>query len=319
MKISVIIITYNRANILKNTLECLARQTIKPFEVIVVDNFSTDKTKDVIYDFGKKLPIKYVSEKRNNLAVLRNLGIKLSKGKIIAFLDDDTRVSREWIYNLKNYFNGNRTVDCVCGYLGVIKKDYLTEANRNITESIFVMANKFANSIGMLSKLKAFLKTQIKDFFHSQVNFTGTTTMAMKRDVFEKIGLFDENFAHVEEFDFQLRMLKNNIKMVLLPFRIDHYYKNTLSGIVKQYFSYGFYEYLSYVKHRRDKNLRRFMTNIEKSFLVAAFFPFLVTMRYLILNKKDMKLELIPIIFFATLIARFCFALGTIYSHYKIS
>jgi GT2 family glycosyltransferase len=317
MRISIIILTFNRANFLKNILNCLSRQTIKPFEVIIIDNFSRDETKNVVFNFKKKLPIRYRLEKKKNLAELRNVGIKLSRGDTVAFLDDDTEISKNWIKNLKDYFEKNKDVDIICGYLDKIKGNFLSEINHNITEATFIMANKFGEISRIEDKIKVFLKTKISEFFNSPVFFTGATTMVIRREVFRKIGLFDKKFAGAEELDFQLRMLKNNVKMVCLPLKIRHHYKSTLPDILRQYFFYGTYEYLSFLKHKKNKNLLKYLTSIKKSFLLMFSFPILVSIRYVILNKEKLKLQLILLLYIVTLLTRISFLLGAIYFYKK--
>ena len=85
---SIVIPTYNQSNYLKTALTSIFKQKFKNYEVIVVDNHSKDETYKVVKNFKKKIIYKKI---RNNgvIAKSRNLGIKLSKGKWIAFLDSD--------------------------------------------------------------------------------------------------------------------------------------------------------------------------------------------------------------------------------------
>jgi len=92
--ISIIICTYNRSRILKNTLESLEKLAVPQgltWETLVVDNNSFDNTKEVVFElinYGKT-PVKYVSEPRRGKSVALNMGIRESSGGIIAFVDDD--------------------------------------------------------------------------------------------------------------------------------------------------------------------------------------------------------------------------------------
>jgi len=87
--ISIIIPTYNRSKLIERSLKSIEDQTIKNYEIIIVDNYSTDNTSSVIKSFSH-LPIKYfVVDNNNNIARSRNFGIKNSKGNLIAFLDSD--------------------------------------------------------------------------------------------------------------------------------------------------------------------------------------------------------------------------------------
>ena len=87
--ISIIIPTYNRSKLIERSLKSIEEQTIKNYEIIIVDNYSTDNTSSVVKSFSH-LPIKYfVVDNNNNIARSRNFGIKNSNGNIIAFLDSD--------------------------------------------------------------------------------------------------------------------------------------------------------------------------------------------------------------------------------------
>lgn len=87
--ISIIIPTYNQCEFLERCLKSISEQTYKNFEIIVIDNSSTDNTKSIIEKFSY-LPLKYLLNKNKGMiAQSRNLGIKLSKGEIIAFIDSD--------------------------------------------------------------------------------------------------------------------------------------------------------------------------------------------------------------------------------------
>lgn len=89
--ISVIIPTYNREELLKRCLRSLENQTFKDFEVIICDDGSTDNTKKIVNYFKTSLKIKYILLNKNSggPAVPRNVGIKNSKARYLAFLDSD--------------------------------------------------------------------------------------------------------------------------------------------------------------------------------------------------------------------------------------
>ncbi|MEJ2697030.1 MAG: glycosyltransferase family 2 protein [Candidatus Sulfobium sp.] len=89
--LSVIISTYNRAELLKEALEALVKQTLSrdEFEVIVIDDGSADNTSEVAASFSDTLPLKYFHQNNAGLASARNHGIYTAQGKILLFLDDD--------------------------------------------------------------------------------------------------------------------------------------------------------------------------------------------------------------------------------------
>jgi glycosyltransferase involved in cell wall biosynthesis len=89
--VSVVIATYNRREHIEKPLKSLERQTFQQFEVVIVDDGSTDGTDELIKDWQKKsaLPIRYTFQRNQGVATARNTGVRMSRGKYIAFLDSD--------------------------------------------------------------------------------------------------------------------------------------------------------------------------------------------------------------------------------------
>lgn len=94
-KVSVIIPTYNRAKLLPRAIKSVLTQTFQDFELIIVDNGSTDHTKEIVNDFVEKegSKVKYFYQGNQGSSVARNLGITKSRAEYIAFLDSDD----EWL------------------------------------------------------------------------------------------------------------------------------------------------------------------------------------------------------------------------------
>jgi glycosyltransferase involved in cell wall biosynthesis len=106
--VSVIVPTYNRASLLKRLLESLREQTYPAdkFEVLVVDDGSTDETPQVVEEFARSAPfaVRYFRQPRKGPAAARNLGIQQSRGEIVAFVDSDVTVAKDWLTNAVHYF-----------------------------------------------------------------------------------------------------------------------------------------------------------------------------------------------------------------------
>jgi glycosyltransferase involved in cell wall biosynthesis len=84
--ISVIVVTYNRAHFLKDALESIQKQTFKDYEVILVDDGSTDNTKEIAEEYEG---IRYIYQEHSGISKARNTALKAAKGKWIATLDSD--------------------------------------------------------------------------------------------------------------------------------------------------------------------------------------------------------------------------------------
>jgi GT2 family glycosyltransferase len=119
MQASIIIPTHNRAKILLFCLEALSMLDTVPetFEIIVVDNNSTDNTRDVCLNFAGSNPqlnLRYVFEKRQGVSHARNRGVAEAFSELICFLDDDSPPTQEWLKFLLKPFNDPK-VGCVGG------------------------------------------------------------------------------------------------------------------------------------------------------------------------------------------------------------
>ncbi len=115
LSISVVIITRNRAEWLKDVLTSLTRQSRQPDEVIVVDNDSQDNTREVILGFSDRLNIKYVYEAERGIPHARNAGIRNATGDIIASIDDDCVADEHWLKYIEIPFIRDPNIGVVGG------------------------------------------------------------------------------------------------------------------------------------------------------------------------------------------------------------
>lgn len=116
--ISVVICTYNRSEILKGCLHSLIQQNLKKskFEIIVVDNNSSDNTRQVVEAFLERENIRYFVEIPLGLSHARNRGLKESKGQYVAYMDDDARAAIDWLQVAYGAINSIQPqVDCFSG------------------------------------------------------------------------------------------------------------------------------------------------------------------------------------------------------------
>lgn len=113
MKVSVSILTYNRADILKELLTSLSSLTYSPIETIVIDNHSGDHTRDIV---ERGFPqVRYFRTQENVGVAARNLGLKMASGDIVVTLDDDIVVEEGFdLQALINIFNSHPDVGAVC-------------------------------------------------------------------------------------------------------------------------------------------------------------------------------------------------------------
>jgi glycosyltransferase involved in cell wall biosynthesis len=187
-KVSVIIPTYNRAHLVSRAIHSVLNQTYQRFEIIVVDDGSTDKSEEAIRSF-KDSRIRHISHIENKGgAAARNTGIKAAKGHYIAFLDSDD----EWFPSkIEKQLEVLRKADRKFGAVGTGR--IIHYGNTGRTEAK-IPTGRFGNIYEKLLKGKSFPG--------------GTPTIMIKRECFERIGLFDESLESSQEYDLYIRMAK---------------------------------------------------------------------------------------------------------------
>ena len=92
-KVSVIIPTYNRASVIQRAVDSVYHQSFNNWELLLVDDGSTDQTKEILKGFKKDPKFRYFKTKNHGVSSARNLGLKQAQGEWIAFLDSDD----EWL------------------------------------------------------------------------------------------------------------------------------------------------------------------------------------------------------------------------------
>lgn len=113
LKISVAVCTYNRSNVLPKCLESLVDQTANTelFEVLIIDNNSTDDTKKIAEDFCEKhANFRYIFEEKQGLSHARNRAIEEAQGKYLAYIDDDAVADKEWLEKIGSVIQNNKYI-----------------------------------------------------------------------------------------------------------------------------------------------------------------------------------------------------------------
>lgn len=224
-KASVIIPTYNRSALLKQTLNTLLKQDIskEKFEVIVIDDGSTDNTEYVVNEYKNKLNIKYYKQEHNGFRVasIRNIGIKKSEGDICIFVDSGVLIKSNGISSNIKTHKCNENI-AVIGYMYGFD-----EYNEN-EEIINKMHIDSLNVDGYIEELE---KKEIYDLREKLYSKLGddidkwpapwaifwTGYASVKRDLLISVGMFDENFNSWggEDVDLALNLYIHHVKFVL--------------------------------------------------------------------------------------------------------
>lgn len=142
-KISVLIPAYNAGKYIKMTLNSVIQQTIKPYEIIVLDDGSTDNTVEIVESYNPKITL--LKQKNKGVAAARNFLIKISKGDLIAFIDADDLWHKQYLeVQLNQFLKYPNAVCCMSGYETIREESKSLSDNRkreiNI-EKIEVLSN----------------------------------------------------------------------------------------------------------------------------------------------------------------------------------
>jgi len=207
MVLSITICTYNRLEYLKKCLTSILDQTqgSQIIEINIIDNNSTDNTKNYIAERQKEFPeINYYIEKKQGISHARNLSFKVCKGDFLAFVDDDAIINKNWLESLLNELK-NQNQNIVYG--GPIYPKFETEPEKWIDKNYFV--RKFKETDGFLGTIKS------KEGF-SGGNMCISKNLFLKSDEFNtEIGMTGGNLGLGEEPDFFYKLVKNNKEVKL--------------------------------------------------------------------------------------------------------
>ncbi|MDL1968483.1 MAG: glycosyltransferase [Deltaproteobacteria bacterium] len=222
---SVVIPAYNTAEYISEAIESVLAQTYKDFEIIVVDDGSTDNTHEVIKqchanNMGdvelieitnplqqtqrtqrtQRTQLIYIYQQNGGRAGARNTGIRAARGKYVAFLDSDDLWTPGKLEKQVDIMEGNENIDFFFG-----DKQRFSDDGTTIISSMFKKHHYDETFFGD----PLYVRDAYKKLLRS--NFIPTGTVIMKKECFDKSGLFDEN-TYVEDYEFWLRVaLFNNM------------------------------------------------------------------------------------------------------------
>lgn len=173
---SVVIPSYNRAKTITNSIQSVLNQKIKDLEVIIVDDGSTDNTKEVIESI-KDDRIHYFYITNHGACYARNYGISQAKGKYIAFHDSDDEWHLDKLEIIDNLFNSFNP-DVICSGININDGNSIREYGPNLETGWVTTNSPFG---------------------------TGTQTIVGKKEVFENIK-FDEKQPRLQDYDIMIRI-----------------------------------------------------------------------------------------------------------------
>ena len=230
--ISVVICTYNRSALLEGALRSLVQQTCERdrFEIIVVDNASSESTNEIFEKFLSFPNLFYIREEKLGLSYARNRGYRIAKGEYVAYMDDDARADRGWIRNILAFIRRHPDIVAFGGpYRGY---------------SEVQIPKWFKRSYGSWT-----LGDQERPIGSNE--WINGTNMIFKRTLLERLGGFDtkvgmsgNRLSYGEETGFLLKIKANEDPIFYVPdIIVDHFipeYKLKLKWQFKSNYINGF-------------------------------------------------------------------------------
>jgi glycosyltransferase involved in cell wall biosynthesis/ADP-heptose:LPS heptosyltransferase len=237
--VSVIIPTYNTADYIADAIESIVIQNYRNFEIIIVDDGSTDNTKDIVDRFEGE-EIKYMHQQNKGAPSACNTGIKISNGDYIIRLDADDMMTPDFIAKHLAEFEKHPDADLVYTNDFAIKEDY--------TPVCFVERSAYKDR-----------KSLIRDMFRSGYPVIPFRN-CVRKSVYDKIGLLDETLIVSEDYDMMRRFVKHNLR----PHFLDEplYIRRMTSESISRSYT-----------HKKAKCLFNIINRFTETFTYEELFP----------------------------------------------
>lgn len=284
MDVSIILCTYNRCESLKTVLESISKLQVDRetnWELLVVDNNSTDYTKQLCEEFIGKYPetFRYLFEERQGKTFALNTGIRASRGDIIAFTDDDVTIDERWLSSIKRAFIANPGCKAFGGRV--------IPAWPNTVPRWIVSDGEFKNTSGAI--VEHDFGEQVISYHQDGMYYPCGANMFFSKEIFKQNGNFNESLNHgvknipmLEDIEYCKRLLEHHENMLYIPDAIVHHPVGQ-ERLTKKYFR----------KHAfKSGRAQYFIGNLERKG------------RYVMLNlqKNRRRLLNVPLYFLHTII-----------------
>jgi len=227
MKASVVVPAYNAEKSIGQCIKAVQAQSFKDFEIIVVDDGSSDRTAEIVKRFKG---VKLLQQQNAGPAKARNNGAKAAKGEIVVFTDSDCVPTMEWLEEMLKPFSDAIVVG--------VQGRYKTKQGSLVARFI---------QLEIEQRYEKMLK-------HEFIDFIGSYAAAYRQKVFEGMNGFDTSFpiASGEDTDLSFRIHKAGHRMVFNPKAlVFHSHPESLLKYIKVKFFRAFWRMKLYRKHKK--------------------------------------------------------------------
>ena len=312
---SIVIPTYNEQDNIANCLDSIFNQNYDKslVDVVFVDGHSSDNTISKIKDYQQKFTnISLLENPVKKTPTSLNIGIKQAKGEIIIILGAHASLNPDFIFFNNKYLN-EKNVKVTGGTQINIGFNFVQKAIAAAMENPFAMGS----APYRWSKKEQFVDTVVY--------------AAYKRELFEEIGYFEENFAISEDAELNWRIRKAGHKIFFSP-NIKSYYhpRRTIAKFIQQMFRYGILRVHMFKKHKSAVKITHIIppvfvvtlvtisiltlaTVLDPIFLAAVLISyFLVNLLSVLLKSTKENLLFVPLVSFLIFLLHFSWGLGFI-------
>jgi glycosyltransferase involved in cell wall biosynthesis len=243
--ISIIIPCRNEEDYITGCLDSVLAQDYPgdKMEILVADGMSTDDTKKIILDFEKKHPsIHYFENPKKIVTMGLNILIKQAKGEFILRMDAHTEFPKDYVSKCVKYIQ-EYNVDNVGGIIVTLP------GNNTLRAQAIALAMSSTFGVG-----NSYFRTGTKE-----PRMVDTVPFGcFRKEVFDKVGLFDEDMVRSQDAEFNLRLIKNGGKILLAPDIVSHYYaRDSFIKLITMYAQYGYFKSLSAAKLGKIMGIRQ--------------------------------------------------------------
>lgn len=203
-KVSIIIVTYNNLNLTKKCINSILERTAYPnYEIIIVDNASSDETSKYLEELEKKYKNIKIKLNKENLGFAsgNNQGIKMAEGEYYILLNNDTIVTRGWITGLIKHFEDKKV-----GMVGSVTNSIGNEAEIEVD---------YVDETG-IDEFSLNYTTEHYNETYEDIKTLAMYCVALKKEIVDEIGLLDENYERgmFEDDDYSIALKKAGYKIV---------------------------------------------------------------------------------------------------------
>lgn len=186
VKVSVVVPTYNRADLILQTLQSVLAQTFTDYEIIVIDDGSTDNTAEILRELIETGKIQYVWQENQGESAARNQGLRLARGEYIAFLDSDDLWLPQKLEAQVSYLDAHPEIGLAQSCFS--KFDHATGKDLGTRNSAWFSGRIYPEILMHWSDLMA------------------TDAILIRAEALERVGGFDENLRRAEDLDLWRRI-----------------------------------------------------------------------------------------------------------------